>query len=59
VAIRLRYMWTCGVSQTNPRVKNGDVIMFEQWQPWWDVVLLLTVSALLFSGALWLDERGE
>ncbi len=25
--IRLRYMWACGASQTNPRVKNGDVTM--------------------------------
>ena len=23
----MRYMWACGASQTNPRVKNGDVIM--------------------------------
>jgi len=33
--------------------------MFEQWQPWWDIVLLLTVSALWFSAALWLDEESK
>jgi hypothetical protein len=24
-------MWTCGASQTNPRVKNGDIIMMIQY----------------------------
>jgi hypothetical protein len=30
--------------------------MFEQWQPWWDVVFLLSTGGLL---TLWLYIKGE
>jgi len=46
------------VFKNNPRVKNGDVTMFEQWQPWWDCVLLLVVSTPLFIYVL-LDEESK
>jgi hypothetical protein len=32
--------------------------MFEQWQPWWDVVLLLTVTGL-FSLVYAFTNDGE
>lgn len=32
--------------------------MFEQWQPWWDVVLLLSVTGV-FSLVYGLTNEGE
>lgn len=30
--------------------------MFEQWQPWWDIVLLLTVTGVWFLVYAFTDE---